>query len=177
MTRVQEGNQTLDTNETVVLGWVTSKLKPNSPSNPNSVIPMHEGAGMVESNPKKVSSKDYNKYAATKPIVDSAPAAPAQPKAQPSPKSGSKGASGPAKSSSAPKGKATPKTGPVAPTGKATPKTGPAAPTGKGDPEDWTCEAEQGEATPKTVVLRRRRARRPRRLRPAAPSGAKATLC
>jgi hypothetical protein len=62
---------------------------------------MHEGAGgMVASDPKKVSSKDYDKYAAVKPIVDSTPAAPAQPKAQPSPNPGSKGPAGPAKSGS-----------------------------------------------------------------------------
>jgi len=109
-----KGNQTLDTTETVVMGWVTAKQRPNSPSNPDSVIPMHEGAGgVVPSDPKKVSSKDYDKYAAMKPIVDSTPAAPAQPKAQTSPKPGSKGISGQRSSSAA-----GPKTGPTTPKGK-----------------------------------------------------------
>jgi hypothetical protein len=74
---------------------------------------MHEGAGgMIPSDPKKVASKDYEKYAAMKPIVDSTPAAPAKPKAQPSPKAGAKAA----KSGSS----ASPKTGSTASKGKST---------------------------------------------------------
>lgn len=108
-----KGNQSLATTETVVIGWVTAKQRPNSPSNPNSSIPMHEGAGgQVPSDPKKVSSKDYEKYAAMKPIADSTPASPAQPKAQPSPKPSAKGGSNgeSAKSGSSPAA-AGPKTG------------------------------------------------------------------
>jgi hypothetical protein len=84
-----KGNQSLATNENVLIGWVTSKDSPFSPSNPDSAIPMHDGTGgMVPSDPKKVSSKDYEKYAAMKAVVDSTSAAPAKPAAQLSPKSG-----------------------------------------------------------------------------------------
>jgi Cytochrome domain of cellobiose dehydrogenase len=115
-----KGNQTLDTAETVVIGWVRAKQRPNSPSDPDSIIPMHEGAGgMVPSDPKKVSSKDYDKYAAMKPITDSTPESPAKPKAQPSPKPVAKEASGgkPAKSGSP--SAAGPKTGSAGGKGKA----------------------------------------------------------
>jgi hypothetical protein len=84
-----------------------------SPSKTDTILTMHEGGmGIIPTIPKQISSKDYDKYAAMKPIVDSAPTTPAQPATQSSPKPVSGGGpDGKTAKSESPPSSASPKVG------------------------------------------------------------------